>query len=110
MQTIKCHVNQIAKDLILEDGDIKIQLCSPAGVNGYGYVLAVSAERSYWDDDLGDEVIESVDVREALDELMTFFHKDNCYQPDGSVAAEIDGEWYTIIYKVEGGYAGIQIV
>jgi len=106
MQTIKCHVNQISKDLILEDGDIKIQLCIPTG----GYVLAVSAERSYWDDDLGDEVIESVDVREALDELMTFFHKDNCYQPDGSVAAEIDGEWYTIIYKVEGGYAGIQIV
>ena len=106
METIKCHVNQISKDLILEDGDIKIQLCSPAG----GHVLAVSAERSYWDDDLGDEVIEKVDVREALDELMTFFHKDNCYQPNGSVAAEIDGEWYTIIYKVDGGYAGIQIV
>jgi hypothetical protein len=42
-------------------------------------------------------------------EWATFFHKDNCYQPDGSVAAEVDGEWYTIIYKVEGGYAGIQI-
>ena len=106
MQTIKCNVNQISKDLILEDGDIKIQLCSPAG----GHVLAVPAERSYWDDDLGDEVIEKVDVREALDELLTFFHKDNCYQPNGSVAAEIDGEWYTIIYKVDGGYAGIQIV
>jgi len=105
MQTIKAHSNQIAEDLTLDGGDVKIQLCSPAG----GYVLAVSAERSYWDDDIGDEVIEKVDVDEALDEWATFFHQGNCYQPDGSVAAEIDGEWYTIIYKVEGGYAGIQI-
>lgn len=105
MQTIKAHFNQVADYLILDGGDVKIQLSSPAG----GYVLAVSAERSYWDEDIGDFVIEKVDVDEALNEWATFFHKDNCYQPDGSVAAEVDGEWYTIIYKVEGGYAGIQI-
>ena len=78
MQTIKCHVNQISKDLILEDGDIKIQLCSPAG----GHVLAVSAERSYWDDDLGDVVIEQVDVREALLENQYGFWLDHALYTD----------------------------
>ena len=73
-------------------------------------MLAKSAERSYIEDnETGECITEKVDVKEALDELIYFFNKDNCYQPDGSVAAEIDGEWYTIIYKVEGGYAGIQI-
>jgi hypothetical protein len=106
MQTITAHANQIAQDLILDSGEVQIQLCSPAG----GYVLAVSAERSYIEDnETGECITEKVEVKDALDELIYFFNKDNCYQPDGSVAAEIDGEWYTIIYKVEGGYAGIQI-
>ena len=106
MKTITAHANQIAQDLILDSGEVQIQLCSPAG----GYVMAVSAERSYIEDnETGECVTEKVDVKDALDELIYFFNKDNCYQPDGSVAAEIDGEWYTIIYEVEGGYAGIQI-
>ena len=106
MKTIIAHANQIAHDLILDSGEIQIQLCSPAG----GYVLAKSAKRSYIEDnETGECITEKVDVKEALDELIYFFNKDNCYQPHGSVAAEIDGEWYTIIYKVEGGYAGIQI-
>jgi len=103
---ITAHANQLAQDLILDSGEVQIQLCSPAG----GYVLAVSAERSYIEDnDTGECITEKVDVKDALEELTYFFNKDNCYQPDGSVAAEIDGEWYTIIYEVEGGYAGIQI-
>jgi len=105
MKTITAHANQIAQDLILDSGFHRIQLCSPVS----GYVLAQSAEQSYWDDDLCDEVTEEVDVKTALNELTCFFNKDNCYQPDGSVAAEIEGEWYTIIYEVDGGYAGIQI-
>ena len=106
MKTITAHANQLAQDLILDSGEVQIQLCIQPG----GYVLAVSAERSYIEDNDTDECItEEVEVSEALTELTYFFNKDNCYQPDGSVAAEIDGEWYTIIYEVKGGYAGIQI-
>lgn len=106
MKTIKAHANQIAQDSILDSGEIQIQLSKPRG----GFVLAKSAERAFIEDnETGECVIEKVGVKEALMELVYFFNKDNCYQPDGSVAAEIDGEWYTIIYEVEGGYAGIQI-
>lgn len=106
MTTITAHANQIAQDLILDSGEVQIQLCRPVGK----YVRAKSAERTYIEDsETGECITEKVDVKEAIDELIYFFNKDNCYQPDGSVAAEIDGEWYTIIYKVDGGYAGIQI-
>ena len=105
MKTIKAHANQIAQNLILENGELQIQLIKCVG----GYVLAESAERCFWDEETGDEVITKVDVREALDELTMCFHKGNCYQPHGSIAADVDGEWYTIIYKADGGYKGIQI-
>lgn len=106
MKTITAHANQIAQDLILDGGEVQIQLSRPRGK----YVLAESAEHVYIEDsETGECIAEKVDVKDALDDLIYFFRKDNCYQPDGSVAAQIDGEWYTILYKVDGGYAGIQI-